>query len=768
MTQRILLVANDVVLDATAPMSGGALRAWGVAEGLRSAGFEVVLSMPQPGVTHLATQAWDRVPPASQAIAWNWQNQDEIVQRVAADVVVYSPNPVHLALRQKPEAPLVLDLHGPVMLEDYYIHGRAGEVEFDAWRKKLRWGDFFLTPGHKQKRFFWSWFQSAGVDLEDGRILQVMPVSLGPHLPQRPVRAAHDPVFVFGGGLFPWTDPGAALAAVVDQIDRQGRGQLWAFTDHHRLAAAEARFAEVSRKLLSSSRVRFPGFLPRGELLATYATADVAVDLMQWNAERELAFTTRTVEYLWCGLPVIYNDYSELSPLIQRYQAGWCIDPADPRAMAAVLDTIFAEPELVAQYGRNAQRLVREQFTWDRTIDPLARFCAAPRRRTVHSRDVEQLDLANQVSPVSEICSPEIGGASRLRARFVSQHDGLSSCELKFATHCRKNQGPVALVVRHVASGQVLGERRLDASEIEDNSWLLVELSRPVQNSGGRTFEVEVEAPRCAEGNAVSVWTSGSVPFGFEAAELGSQRLAGAACQKTYYHPECSTGLVLPEADEPPGIRCDWVETEQGARPAGLGPGDIDYFLADYNRDGTADLVAVKHTATQTERVEVHVFCGKSKFQKPLLQVATPLEVGGGKFQFAVVDWNRDGTPDLVAIKQSGTATGLVEVHVYCGRSRFQRPLLQTTTCLPSQETDHSFTVGDVDGDGEAEVLAIARQAGANEDRGLDPAVRVLKRLDGAHADAGLRGSWRGRLVARVRASRAAPALRQLKRGLGW
>jgi hypothetical protein len=117
------------------------------------------------------------------------------------------------------------------------------------------------------------------------------------------------------------------------------------------------------------------------ELIEAYRRAHVAIDLMARNPERELAFTTRTVEYLWCGLPVIYNDYAELSRYIREYRAGWTIDPSDRAALQAAVSEAFEQPERVREYGRNAQRLVRERLTWDRTIEPLDGICRNPARR---------------------------------------------------------------------------------------------------------------------------------------------------------------------------------------------------------------------------------------------------------------------------------------------------------------------------------------------------------------------------------------------------
>ena len=122
--------------------------------------------------------------------------------------------------------------------------------------------------------------------------------------------------------------------------------------------------------------------VPHDQLLRNYAGAGAALDLMACNLERELAFTTRTVEYLWCGLPVIYNDYAELATWIREYDAGWTLDPHDEAAIRRTVSGILDQPGRLETYGRNAQRLVREQLTWNRTIEPLDAFVRSASKRS--------------------------------------------------------------------------------------------------------------------------------------------------------------------------------------------------------------------------------------------------------------------------------------------------------------------------------------------------------------------------------------------------
>jgi hypothetical protein len=116
-------------------------------------------------------------------------------------------------------------------------------------------------------------------------------------------------------------------------------------------------------------------------MLAAYLSASVAFDLMAPNPERELAFTTRTVEYLWCGLPVIYNNYAELAEYISAYDAGWIVDACDSEAIRNVVEEVLDAPAAVAERGRNARRLIRERLNWTTAIAPLDQFCRDPRRR---------------------------------------------------------------------------------------------------------------------------------------------------------------------------------------------------------------------------------------------------------------------------------------------------------------------------------------------------------------------------------------------------
>jgi glycosyltransferase involved in cell wall biosynthesis len=83
---------------------------------------------------------------------------------------------------------------------------------------------------------------------------------------------------------------------------------------------------------------------------------------------------TRSVVALACGVPVVHPPFTEVSPLIAAYDAGWLVDPEDLEAVEAVLAEIIGHPEVVAAKAANARRLWMEALDPRVTTAPLARL----------------------------------------------------------------------------------------------------------------------------------------------------------------------------------------------------------------------------------------------------------------------------------------------------------------------------------------------------------------------------------------------------------
>lgn len=135
----------------------------------------------------------------------------------------------------------------------------------------------------------------------------------------------------------------------------------------------------------------------------------------------------------------------------------------------------------------------------------------------------------------------------------------------------------------------------------------------------------------------------------------------------------------------------------------------LDFTLADWNGDGTLDLIVIKKSFTDTHTTEVHIFSGASKFQQILMQTGTILPETDETWSFGMGRWSDGSRPDLFAIKRSDTGTKSTEVHVLHGDDNFQSFILQTGTGLHETDSKFDFLVTDWNGDGRPDLVAIQK-----------------------------------------------------------
>ncbi|MCX6356120.1 MAG: glycosyltransferase family 4 protein [Candidatus Aureabacteria bacterium] len=377
---RVLVFASDMLPLPGLATSGGGLRSWQIIQGLQSAGLDVSFSMPVED-RYLGRLYKDKIPKEVVDLAWNFHNQDRIVQRVRPDVLVFA-NPDLNHLKQEWKIPIASDLHGPRIIEFELMSNdlKAANRPYRLMTKinNLLKSDFLTCAGIRQRYYFLGFLLQAGIPLHDISI-EYMPVSLSPVLPDRTQPAVEEKSFIYAGGFYPWQDVSSGLLTLSERLKQRNEGRLVIYGGSHRLHERDSRdFDSLMEELKKNPRVHFAGYVSREELLQHYLSGYVFYEVMGRNHERELAFTTRTVEALWCGLPVIYNNYSDLSDYIGRYNSGWCVDTSDRRSVESAIDEALDSPQGVKERGSNAQRLVREHLTWDKTIQPLADFCKNP------------------------------------------------------------------------------------------------------------------------------------------------------------------------------------------------------------------------------------------------------------------------------------------------------------------------------------------------------------------------------------------------------
>ncbi len=564
--KEVLVVSPDVLPVGDIPASGSGIRAWALGKGLESRGHRVRFTMPAAAVAGREHS----VPPEYVHGAWTPENLQALIDSLVPDVVVSCGWP-NLTWLKRANLPVALDLTGPHLLERAYQGYMDQQTNAAEKLEALRHADFYTCIGERQKYYFIGWLAQAGVDVERiPELLHVVPYSLDPDQPEHiwPRDWSSEQVrFIYGGIFLPWQNPAPALLTVASALEEAGRGVLEIIGGRHPFHAVDtASFGPLVDRLAKLPRVSVSDLLPHDRLVERYRRAHVAVDVMVPNAERELAFPSRTIHYMWCGLPVIHASYSEVARHIQEYEAGWVVSHDNPHALREVVLSILDDPNEAARRGHNAQRLVRDRFSWDRTIQALDRFVREPhirgeraarpprpsmpvrpqgyvipvgqngkdgrwipspeklrvkRQGIVSQVAARSAELLRSLAPVKgsrarpvlvggqkRFALPELTAGHSHGQRFLCPHPGLSGIRVAVNTFGRRNTSRLVLHLRaSPAARSDLYTLEVPAHTLRDGDMLAFRFP-PMADSEGRWLYFVAESPDGVPGDAVSLWAT--------------------------------------------------------------------------------------------------------------------------------------------------------------------------------------------------------------------------------------------------------------------
>jgi len=377
--RRVALISSCAPPLPGRPVTGGGLRTVQLLETLRSAGHSVRLFVEAEALPKKA-------PEALLEHSFTATSLQEQVRAFRPSLVVVEQWAL-VALLGDLDKALVIDLHGSLLLENVYRRGDT-DLTLDAGAKikALARADLLLVPAPVQAHHFSSWATLAGFDPRELPIAQ-MPLAMDrAPAPRRAKKPALK--LVYGGARWPWIDSLDALVCAAEAVAKIETASLDVFTyepPRHGLAFEEdlGTWPEVSAAL--SGREEDGIYLHDGVEHARWQSflrdeATVALDLWQPNPERMLAATTRSVEFLWAGLPVITVRGAAWAEALLASGAGWALPAGDPAALTSLVERLAAKPAEIRAASTAATELIRTQHSLERAGQALLQFCIAPKR----------------------------------------------------------------------------------------------------------------------------------------------------------------------------------------------------------------------------------------------------------------------------------------------------------------------------------------------------------------------------------------------------
>jgi glycosyltransferase involved in cell wall biosynthesis len=304
-----------------------------------------------------------------------------------------------------PDVPTVIDLASPFFLE--HLQGRDGATDtFEGVLRtvhhQLDVGDFFICGSQRQRDLV------LGMLLASGRLnprtyrgdptFQGLVAAIPTGVPDGPLPDGGDGprctidgldepdiLLYWGGGLWPWMDPGTVLDAIARiAADRQDVKVLFAGGDPPVLKGSVESLSgpirDRARQMgLLDETVFFHPWVPYDERGAFLRDADIGISAHPDLVEARFAMRSRITDYLWAGLPIITTEGDEGSDLVRAEDLGEVVPPGDVEGWVRAILSLVDDPRRRQECGRRS-RSVGESWRWSEVTRPLVDFCRDPRR----------------------------------------------------------------------------------------------------------------------------------------------------------------------------------------------------------------------------------------------------------------------------------------------------------------------------------------------------------------------------------------------------
>ncbi len=256
----------------------------------------------------------------------------------------------------------------------------------------LRQADFLICGSPRQKDM-WIGFMSALGLLGNNTVLgenldfiEVVPYGVSDEkCPASPPLEDETLKIGWFGSMWDWYDPFPMLKAVRRLID-EGYGLRYFSTPLTAPSGEEPRialrFKEMVKDLDLESVVSFSKErYPYDKRWKFFNQVNVGVISASETLEDIYSIRVRFFDYVWAGVPVIVSGKGYVSDIVKDYGIGLVIRNVEEewyKALRKLADVSFR-----LECAKRIKE-VRRDFSWDKVIEPLVRYCNNPKRMIDH------------------------------------------------------------------------------------------------------------------------------------------------------------------------------------------------------------------------------------------------------------------------------------------------------------------------------------------------------------------------------------------------
>ena len=376
----VVVVSNDLTPGFGLPVAAPGLRAFGLAHGLRSHGFDVRTVVPRTIVDRQWPGAVPAAPPADTDVIDMNRLSEYLATRAPVTAIVINSNQSDQLVKHE-GVRIVVDFFAPKMLElAYESVGQYPVDRLAALRaRKLRaieLADAFIVNGGKKVPYFLSWLLQTSQDV---RTVQMPVVNMCVPITRTVARDDGELRLLVAGYAQTWNSVGRAVPVLRAKLEEHPKLRLDIVWRRHwggtgaATSTAGGEFADLEEH----PSVRVHDIMTFSAFRELLGRMDVAVDLFGRTLEREYAMVTRSAVALASGLPIVHPPFTEVSQFVRRFGAGWLVDADDLNGFAALINQLVGDPAILAEATAGAERAAAEVFDPSVAVRPLVRLLDA-------------------------------------------------------------------------------------------------------------------------------------------------------------------------------------------------------------------------------------------------------------------------------------------------------------------------------------------------------------------------------------------------------
>ncbi|MBI4312527.1 MAG: glycosyltransferase family 4 protein [Chloroflexi bacterium] len=154
--------------------------------------------------------------------------------------------------------------------------------------------------------------------------------------------------------------------ALVDAAEFFESGTVAVLLGYGNDAYVASLHERVRRKGLEG-KVFFHPAVPNSQILEYTASADLGVVFYDDSCRNNrYCAPNKLYDYMMTGIPSVASDLPGIQEVVQADDVGVTVDSKDPKAVAAAVNGLLHDRERYDRQRRNALRLAREKYNWER------------------------------------------------------------------------------------------------------------------------------------------------------------------------------------------------------------------------------------------------------------------------------------------------------------------------------------------------------------------------------------------------------------------